>query len=95
MPFDGPPFLSPDEIALVRRWIDNGAPGPDRGRAPMPVGGEVRLHGRLTGRWLLDGQPLDLRGAEVRKAPRIGDYVEVRGRVGPDGRIRVERLRAR
>lgn len=95
MPFDGPPYLDDDEIALLERWIAAGAPGPDGRKAPMPTGAEVRLHGRLTGRWSLDGLPLDVSGASIRKDPRVGDYVEVRGHVGRDGSIRVERLRPR
>ncbi|MGD2084056.1 MAG: hypothetical protein PVF91_13925 [Chromatiales bacterium] len=95
MPHDGPPFLSDEEVALIRRWIARGAGGPRGETAPMPVGREVRLHGRLTGRWRLDGLPLDVAGARIRKAPQAGDYVEVRGRVAPQGGIRVERLRRR
>jgi len=95
MPFDGPPYLDDAQIALLERWIAAGAPGPDGRKAPMPTGAEVRLHGRLTGRWSLDGLPLDVSGARIRKNPRVGDYVEVRGHVGRDGSIRVERLRPR
>lgn len=95
MPHDGPPYLDDAEIALLERWIAAGAPGPDGRKASMPTGAEVRLHGRLTGRWSLDGLPLDVSGARIRKNPRVGDYVEVRGHVGRDGTIRVERLRPR
>ena len=95
MPYDGPPYLSRDEIDLLERWIARGAPGPEGQRAAVPTGARVRLHGQLTGRWSLDGLPLDVSGARIRKNPRVGDYVEVRGRVGADGSIRVERLRPR
>lgn len=95
MPYDGPPYLDDAQIALLERWIAAGAPGPDGRRAPMPTGAEVRLHGRLTSRWSLDGLALDVSGARIRKDPRVGDYVEVRGHVGRDGSIRVERLRPR
>ena len=39
MPYGGP-FLSDDEIKLIRGWIDRGAPGPD---SQAPAGGIVQL----------------------------------------------------
>jgi len=96
MPFDGPPYLGDEEIRVVRDWILQGARD-DQGRAaPIPVGAPVRLQGRLEGHWRIDGLELYLPpGARIDKRPQPGDTVELRGRVGEDGRIRVERLRRR
>lgn len=96
MPFDGPPYLAADEIELVVEWIRQGARDAEGQPAPLPVGAELRLQGRLTGRWLLDGLPLDV-GARTRvdKSPATGDYVEVRGQIGADGAVIVDRLRRR
>ena len=96
MPLDGPPFLSDEEIRLISDWIAQGAPDAEGNRAPMPVGARVRLDGRLTGRWLLDGLPLVVGpGTRIRKGAGPGDYVEVRGVVSPDGSIRATRIRRR
>ena len=96
MPFDGPPWLSEDEITLISQWIEQGARDNDGRQAPMPVGQPVRLHGRLTGRWSLDGLPLIVdSGTRIKKSPRPGDYVRVRGYVERDGRIYAERIRSR
>lgn len=96
MPFDGPPYLDEEELALVESWIRDGARDGNGVAAPVPVGARLRLHGTLTGRWQLDG--LSLRpdaGVRVDKSPGAGDYVEVRGRVAGDGGVEVERLRRR
>lgn len=95
MPYNEPP-LPEDDIRLIEQWIRQGAPD-DRGvTAPLPVGAALRLHGRLTAVDALDGLPLVMAStARVRKAPRIGDDVEVRARLGADGSVRVERLRRR
>lgn len=96
MPFDGPPYLSADEIALIDRWIAEGARDSEGRLAALPVGAKIRLDGRLTGRWDLDGLPLTVsRSTRIDKSPGVGDYVEVRGRVGADGEVFVERLRRR
>lgn len=95
MPFDGPPYLDDADIALIERWIADGARDAQGRVAPIPVGAAVRLHGTLTGAAQLDALPLrGVAGARVDRA-RIGDYVEVRGRVTGDGEIEVQRLRRR
>jgi mono/diheme cytochrome c family protein len=96
MPFDGPPYLTGDEIRLIEDWIAQGARGADGAAATIPIGAEVRLHGTLRAGWELDDLPLDV-GPRTRidKAPAPGDYVQVRGRLGEDGNVEVERLRRR
>lgn len=96
MPFDGPPYLSEDEIKLLEQWVEQGAMD-DKGRkADIPQGAKVRLHGRLTGLWVLDDLPLLITGqTEIKKRTSVGDYVEVRGRVTSQGTISVERVRER
>ena len=96
MPFDGPPFLSDAEVELVGEWIAAGAPD-DSGRpAPLPVGARVRLGGTLSDPWHLDGLPLTV-GPETRIDGTMtpGQRLEVRGRIGADGTIAVERVRGR
>ena len=96
MPFDGPPYLNDIEIKLIEKWIAQGARDDSGNPAPLPVGAKVRLHGRLTDLWQLDQLPLQLgRKVRIKKAPGVGDYVEVRGIVMKDGNIRVERIRKR
>jgi len=96
MPFDGPPWLAEDDIRLLEEWIRQGAASASGAPAPIPVGARVRFEGTLTGQWAVDGTPVTVDGGtRIDKGPRIGDRVEVRGSVGPDGRIRVERLRRR
>ncbi len=96
MPFDGPPWLTEAEIALIGAWIADGARNAAGQAAPLPVGARLRLEGELTGQWSLDGLPLQV-GSSTRidKRPRPGDRVEVRGRVAADGGIDVSRLRRR
>jgi hypothetical protein len=38
MPFDGPPYLSDDEIRLIGAWIAAGTPDDAGSRAPAPAG---------------------------------------------------------
>lgn len=96
MPFDGPPFLSAEEIRLIEQWIAQGAPDAEGVPAAVPVGAKLRLHGTLGERWSLDGLPLQVDGGtRLDKAPGVGDYVEVRGRLDASGGIRVDRLRRR
>lgn len=91
MPFDGPPYLSEDEIRVITDWVAQGAPDDAGNRAHVPVGARARLHGTLTGPGELDGFPvLDGGGGGS-----WGSYVRVRGVVTSDGRIRVERIRGR
>jgi uncharacterized membrane protein len=96
MPYDGPPFLTEEEIALIEQWIADGARDSADNPASMPVGSRVRLHGRLTSPNRLDDVELVItRSARIDKSPRPGDYVEVRGRIDADGRLVVERMRRR
>lgn len=95
MPFDGPPYLDDADIALIERWIADGARDAQGHAARIPAGAAVRLHGTLTGPARLDALPLrGVAGARVDRA-RVGGYVEVRGRVTSEGEIEVQRLRGR
>ncbi len=96
MPFDGPPYLEEAEIELITDWVEQGARDADGTKATVPVGARVRLEGRLTGKWALDGLPLIVDGAtRLKKDPAVGDHVEVRGVVQGDGGIRATRIRHR
>jgi mono/diheme cytochrome c family protein len=96
MPFDGPPWLSDAEIALIERWVEAGAPDTQGRAAALPVGARVRLHGTLDGPGMLDGWSFDIDGdTRLDKQPRPGNYVELRGRVQADGSVSAERLRRR
>ena len=96
MPYDGPPFLTADEIALIEQWINEGARDSTGTPAPVPAGSRVRLHGTLVSSGMLDDLPVVItRSTRIDKSPGPGDYVEVRGRVDADGRIVIERLRPR
>ena len=96
MPFDGPPFLNNDEIRVIGDWIKQGARDAEGRPAPIPVGAQVRLQGRLTGLWALDGLPLELSGnVRIKKRVSVGDTVRVRGRVMQNGRISVTRIESR
>jgi len=96
MPFDGPPYLDEDEIRLIEDWITQGARNANGVKSPMPVGAKVRLHGRLGANRQLDGLDLIVgSGTRIKKNPRPGDYVQVRGRLDKNGNVQVERLRRR
>lgn len=96
MPLDGPPWLDNEELRLVDAWIGQGARNAEGVPAPVPVGAAVRLRGTLGPSWTLDGLSLSI-GARTRidKSPAPGDHVEVRGRIGANGAVEVERLRRR
>ncbi len=96
MPFDGPPWLSDDEVALITTWIDHGARSADGVRARVPAGAPVRLHGTLRAGGRLDDLLL-APGAGTRRDgnPGPGDYVEVRGQVQADGNVVAQRIRRR
>jgi mono/diheme cytochrome c family protein len=94
MPFDGPPYLSEREIALVERWIVQEARDEQGKPAPIPAGARVRLHGTLDANGALDGLKFDSRGARERRAAP-GGYVELRGTIQSDGSVRAERVRGR
>jgi mono/diheme cytochrome c family protein len=96
MPFDGPPFLDAGEIRLIESWIAGGARSASGQAAPVPIGARVRLHGILGSDRQLDGLPLVMdSGTRIDKRPQPGDYVQVRGSLGPNGEILVERMRRR
>jgi mono/diheme cytochrome c family protein len=96
MPFDGPPFLTDDEIDLIAQWIADGARDSAGSPAPVPIGSRVRLHGRLASANRLDDLSLVItRSTRLDKSPRPGDYVEVRGTLGTGGEVIVERMRPR
>lgn len=96
MPFDGPPFLAADEIDLIKQWIDQGARDRSGQAASIPAGKSIRMRGILTGRWALDGVPFLLSSStRLKKAPRVGDSAELRGRVNAQGEVVATRLRRR
>ncbi|MNG38009.1 hypothetical protein D3C84_1255450 [compost metagenome] len=54
------------------------------------------MQGVLGEGWTLDSLQLVVGpGTRIDKSPDVGDYVEVRGRWGADGRVLVERIRRR
>ncbi|WP_281966824.1 c-type cytochrome domain-containing protein [Roseovarius nanhaiticus] len=96
MPFDGPPWLAPEEVALLRNWIDGGALSPDGIAAPVPVNGRVRMRGILTSPTEIDGAEFTItESTRVDDQPRVGRAAEMRGRVDAIGRIVADRLRDR
>lgn len=96
MPFDGPPWLSAGEIALLRDWIDGGALDDAGNPSPIPVGRKLRLRGVLTAPDAVDGATFHgPAGLRTDQDPNVGRRVELRGRVGADGGIVAERLRGR
>jgi hypothetical protein len=96
MPFDGPPWLAAEEIAAIERWIADGARDGAGAPAPLPAGARLRLHGRWQAGDRLDALPVVVDGrTRIDKAPRPGDYVELRARLAADGRVLAERLRRR
>lgn len=48
MPLDGPPFLSPEDIAALREWIDAGALGPAEPRAAPATPEDPFADGMIT-----------------------------------------------
>lgn len=93
MPFDGPPYLSEAEIALIEQWVADGARDTAGDMAPLPVGARIRLQGRLTAHWQLDDLVLNITSkTRVDKNPRVGDSVRVRGRLLADGSLQIERI---
>lgn len=95
MPLRGP-YLDAEKEGMVVQWVEQGARSAEGDSAPRPVGARVRLHGALGPGWQLDGLPLAVTGStRIDDAPRPGDYVEVRGRLGPEGEVLAERIRPR
>jgi mono/diheme cytochrome c family protein len=96
MPFDGPPWLSEEQIRAIRDWIDQGAPDAEGTPAPMPVGAEVRYRGVLTGPEEIDGIGFRVTGGtRIDDRPSVGQEAEVRGVVEADGGITATRFRDR
>lgn len=96
MPLDGPPYLDEDQIRLLQTWIAQGARDADGQPAALPTDANVRLHGTLGAGWQLDELPLILTpSTRVDKRTAPGLYTEVRGRIGADGQLIVDRVRGR
>jgi mono/diheme cytochrome c family protein len=96
MPFDGPPWLDPEQIELIRRWIAEGAPDAEGTPATMPVGREVRYRGTLTGPQEIDGAEFRITPeTRIDDRPAVGEEAEVRGVVAEDGGIEATRFRHR
>ncbi len=96
MPFDGPPWLSDEDIAIIRDWIDNGALSDDAVEAQVPVGGRVRLRGVMTAENEIDGAAFIVTGqTRIDDRPSVGERAEVRARIKQDGSLQAERLGAR
>lgn len=95
MPFDGPPYLTDKESQRIEKWIEQGARDENGVKATIPAGAKIRLHGRLTARWNLDGNlPFKITGnTRLKKAPNPGDHVQLRGRLDTDGNIIADQLR--
>lgn len=96
MPLDGPPWLSEEEVQLLRDWIDGGARSADGTPAEIPVGARVRMRGILTGRNEIDGAAFVVTGStRIDDVPSIGGRAELRGRIHANGDIIAERFRDR
>jgi len=99
MPLDGPPWLRPEAIALLERWVLEGARGDDGRAASIPAGRQVRLFGVFgvtEGVTRIDQIPLRIdadTGFDGR--PAAGATFEVRATILPDGSLRATRIRPR
>jgi len=95
MPFDGPPFLSEAEVALIAAWIDGGAR--DAGGVVGAVSqGELRVEGILTARDAIDGGAFVVTsGTRVEDGYAVGEVYELRAEIAADGSVVATRLRAR
>jgi mono/diheme cytochrome c family protein len=94
MPFDGPPWLTDSQIALLEDWVRGGALDDAGKAAPIPAGGRVRFRGILTADNALDGASFATsKASRIEGRPVSGTRVELRGRVMSDGTISAERLR--
>jgi hypothetical protein len=45
MPFDGPPWLTDEEMLLIEQWIAQGARDGEGRATPVPAGARVRFRG--------------------------------------------------
>jgi len=96
MPFDGPPWLEDEQIAMIRQWIEEGAKDDKGNPAAIPVGAELRIRGRVTGPSEIDGATFTVVGStRVEDALINGMQAEMRGVVAAGGEIVATRLRAR
>jgi len=96
MPHDGPPWLDPDDIRLIRDWIAQGAKDADGTPAAIPTGAELRLRGVLTGPNAIDGATFTIDAdTRIDDTPVLGAPAEMRGQVQPDGTVRATRFRDR
>jgi mono/diheme cytochrome c family protein len=93
MPHDGPPYLLDEEIALIQRWVEQGARDSSGQVASIPAGTRIRLRGTLNDDGTLDG--LALRGTGGKRRIRPGAHVEVRGSVDANGVVTAGRIRER
>lgn len=96
MPFDGPPWLTEGEIALLRDWIAGGALDDDGKPSPIPEGGRLRMRGPLTAENEIGGSPFTTTPAtRIKQRPQLGGAAELRGHVGAGGVIVADQLRGR
>jgi mono/diheme cytochrome c family protein len=96
MPMDGPPWLSAEEVSLLRDWIDGGAMDDEGRAAPIPAGKRVRIRGVLSAANEIDGARFHLTaGTDLDHPPAVGGRAELRGHLASDGKIIAERLRSR
>lgn len=95
MPLDGPPYLGEAELAQIEAWIRAGAADGEGRATPVARGAEVRLHGTLESANRLDGLSFLAPAERKRVDGHPGDYVRLRGRLGPEGEVLAERIQAR
>ena len=94
MPFDGPPYLNSEEIKLVEAWIMQGAKDENGNEAPSITGRKIRLQGILTDKWKLDDIDFEINSStRIDKKIKTGEQVEVRGIIGTNNEIIVERIK--
>jgi mono/diheme cytochrome c family protein len=95
MPFDGPPWLDDDQIALIAEWIAQGARDAN-GVPSVAQPGELRVEGILTAEDEIDGGAFVVTGGtRVEDGFAVGGRYELRAEVGPDGSVIATRLRER
>ena len=94
MPFNGPPYLSEPEIEHIGQWINDGARDANGIAAAEITGARIRLHGTLNNQRSLNGLNLVINSnTRIKKNPSIGDYVQVRGSIGANAEIIVDRIK--
>ena len=96
MPFNGPPYLSEEDIQRIAHWIEDGARNAAGEPAPGISGARIRLHGGLNQVWKLDGLPIEVGSkTRIKKSIGVGRYVRVEGYIGAKGEIVVEQIKQR